>query len=307
MPSVSMALAALMAGAVAALLGPSAARRPLPRVGGRPAAVTRLMLPDGATRSAGPVRHPAETRVRRRFRDSRLRRVPPVVGLILALASNAAAAGLGTVTGWAALPVPVVAVVGVVLLRRRRSSAGRTAALRRGAVTEFCGSLAAELRAGRVPHDALSLAATGVESLAEPLRPVLAAARNGSDVPEVLRVAARGAGMQALRRVAACWAVAAEAGAGFAAALDSLAESLRAEEAVRREIAGQLASPRATARMLAVLPCFALLLGTGIGSAPLHVLLRTQLGLCCLSAGLALAITGVAWTDQMAQAVEDSL
>ena len=90
-----------------------------------------------------------------------------------------------------------------------------------------------------------------------------------------------------------------------ARALDRVADGLRGEQAVRRELSAELAAPRATARLLALLPGFAMLLGGGIGAHPLRFLTGTPLGLACLVLGLALIASGVVWTDRMARAVEE--
>jgi tight adherence protein B len=123
-------------------------------------------------------------------------------------------------------------------------------------------------------------------------------------VPAALRSAATLPGAEALASVAACWQVAQRNGAGLATALRRLTESLRAEEALRREIASQLAGARATARLLAALPALGLLLGSGLGGRPLDVLLHTPYGLACLVGGVTMQVTGVWWTDQIAAAAE---
>ncbi len=207
---------------------------------------------------------------------------------------------------------PVVGVLvgaaGVLIGRRaRRLRQTRAAAARRAATLELCLALTGELRAGRAPATALHSAATAVPALRELLRPALAAAGTGAGVPAALIRAADAPGAAALRRVAACWTVAAATGAGLASALDRLADMLRDEETVRRELAAQLAGPRASAKLLAALPAVALLLGAGIGARPLTVLLETPLGLGCLVVGAALVAAGVVWTERLVAAVEARL
>lgn len=103
-----------------------------------------------------------------------------------------------------------------------------------------------------------------------------------------------------LRALAACWTVCARSGAGLAAAVDRLEEGLRAEQAQRRALDAELAGPRATAALLAVLPLVGLLLAAALGADPLRVLLHTPLGLLCLVTGLALDAAGVLWTRRLA-------
>jgi tight adherence protein B len=104
--------------------------------------------------------------------------------------------------------------------------------------------------------------------------------------------------------VAACWQVALDGGAGLAAALDRVAAALRAEADQREDLRAQLAGPRSTAVLLALLPVFGLVLGTGLGAHPSEVLLHTPAGLCCLLAGTALEWAGLAWTARIIRAAE---
>jgi tight adherence protein B len=69
-------------------------------------------------------------------------------------------------------------------------------------------------------------------------------------------------------------------------------------------VASALAAPRATARLLALLPAVAVLMGTGLGARPLDVLLGTPVGGLLLVAGLSLTAVGVAWTDRLASRAE---
>jgi tight adherence protein B len=210
-------------------------------------------------------------------------------------------------------PVPVLAglasvpVVGRMVDRRAaRAGAERAAA----AVAALCSTLAADLRAGRPPHVAL---ADAVEAARWPgsaefdgaARVLLSAARFGGDVPQALRTAAgRREGLHGLAAVAACWQVAVDGGAGLAAALDRVAGALRAEADQRDDLRAQLAGPRSTAVLLALLPVFGLVLGSGLGADPSAVLLHTPAGLACLVAGVLLECAGLAWTARIIRTAE---
>ncbi len=171
---------------------------------------------------------------------------------------------------------------------------------------ELCAALSAELRAGRTPREALIRAASGSASVADLCSAAVTAAHVGGDVPASLHAAASIDGAKGLRWLATCWQVAEEQGAGLAAGAERLAEASRAEEALRQEVAAQLAGPRATALLLAVLPGVGVLLGTGLGASPLDVLLRTPWGFACLVLGALLAIAGVAWTERLARTAEEA-
>jgi tight adherence protein B len=175
--------------------------------------------------------------------------------------------------------------------RRHRSEQVRAAE-----VTEVCLALVGELRAGQPPPSALGSAAGAFPSL---LGPAAARARLGGDVPDALRTAAAAPGAGALVAVAAAWEVCERCGAGLADTLARVADSLRAEEAVRREVAGQLASVRATTRLLAVLPVITLLALSGGGGRPLAFLLAHPVGLTCLVVGASLTSAGLLWVERL--------
>ncbi|MBV6696958.1 type II secretion system F family protein [Kitasatospora aureofaciens] len=211
-----------------------------------------------------------------------------------------------------ASPVPVLAAVLAFLPLRRWRERRRVAAeagRRAAGVVELCTGLAGELRSGSTPEQALHLVTTRIAADPEALRrlgeePVarLAAGRYGGDVPAALHLLAELPGGSGAAAIAACWRVASDGGAGLAAALDRVAEALRAERALAEEIAGELAGPRTTIAVLAALPAAGLLLGAALGARPVNVLLHTPAGLGCLAAGAALEGLGVAWTARIVRA-----
>ncbi|MFG2301749.1 type II secretion system F family protein [Actinacidiphila glaucinigra] len=189
--------------------------------------------------------------------------------------------------------------------RERRAEAERRAA----AVGALCAAVAGDLRAGLAPPAALA-GALGREGwpehpgLSEAALRLLAAARFGGDVPAALRTAALLEGAEGLSGVAACWQVAVDGGAGLADGLDRIAGALRAERDQREDLRAQLAAPRSTVALLALLPVFGLVLGTGLGADPLGTLLRTPAGLGALAAGGLLEWAGLAWTARIVRTAE---
>ena len=179
---------------------------------------------------------------------------------------------------------------------RRDLRAGR-AAERKGAV-EACLALSSELRAGRMPADALAVAAgSAVGAVAGGLLDGAAAARLGADVPTALvRAADASAAPELLRGLAACWRVCSATGSGLAAAVDRLAEGLDRAAVQRRDVDAELAGPRATAALLAGLPLAGVALAAGLGARPVHVLLDTRAGAACLGVGIGLDLLGLWWT-----------
>ncbi|MDQ3627948.1 MAG: type II secretion system F family protein [Actinomycetota bacterium] len=184
------------------------------------------------------------------------------------------------------------------LLRRGRARGERQ--VRRSRVVAMCDALTAELQSGAPPPAAL---ATVAQEWPE-LRAVRDAADLGADVPAVLRELAHRPGGEPLAAVAAGWEVAVRSGAGLATVLDRIAAALRDDQDVRREVAASLAAPRATARMLAVLPVFGLGLGMSIGADPVGVLVASLPGALCLALGSALAVGGLFWVERIADRAE---
>lgn len=191
--------------------------------------------------------------------------------------------------------------VGVVLLRLRLRS--RAAAVRKRRATrnaELIDAFAAELGAGVLPAHALVHLAEDTPELAA----TAAAARLGGDVPHALRLAAELPGAEVLGELASAWEVSERSGAPMATVLDRLAERMRDDRELRREIDAGLGPARSTARIMAVLPLFGLGMGAGAGADPVHILLGTLPGAVCLAAGAGLACVGVLWVERIAVRVE---
>ncbi|MGZ6804142.1 MAG: type II secretion system F family protein [Nocardioidaceae bacterium] len=231
-----------------------------------------------------------------RLRGARpVRRLAPVAllattGLLLPALLDGTRLALGLVVlGCAAGAADVV----------RRGRVVRAADRRRAAVVEAAEALAAELTAGQPVGRALERT---VEVWPEFAR-VDAAARLGADVPTALREVAHRPGAEALVDVATAWQVSHDSGAGLATALGQVAATARARQATRHVVAAELASARATAQMVALLPVGVLAMAAGVGGSPWHFLLATPAGLVCLATGAGLAFAGLRWIDRIAAAV----
>ncbi len=214
----------------------------------------------------------------------------------VAVAALGAAAGSPRATALALL-VAATAWAGLRLWRGRL--AARDRATTRERVLETCDLLAAELAAGQPPPAALARAAEAWAVLA----PVAQTTTLGGDVPAALRMLAARPGAEGLRLVGAAWQVAHRTGHGLADALARVAVSLREAAATDRVVQGELASARATARLVGALPLVALAIGAGSGGDPVAFLLGTPLGLACLAGGLGLGFAGLAWIERIAAGV----
>ncbi|MFE6308792.1 type II secretion system F family protein [Nocardiopsis sp. NPDC057823] len=192
-------------------------------------------------------------------------------------------------------PVGVLERVRASVLRRR-TAPGREK--RRGVIT-LCRVLAAELRSGRPPEDALGAA------LAEAGPEVARAVGDGFGTRAPVRAAEADPDLRALAYLAVCWEVASDTGAGLADVVDALADELTAQEEVRAEISARTGGPRTTAIVLGLLPVVGLLLSAGLGGSPLVFLFTTPLGLLCLVLGVLLNLTGLWWISRLVRAAVD--
>ena len=192
----------------------------------------------------------------------------------------------------------VLAGAGLLMRRRRARRAARQVA---GRVLESCELLAAELASGQPPGRSLGRAALSWPAL----RPAADADELGGDVPEALRRLAALPGAGDLRLLAAAWAVSSRSGQGLADTVRRCAEGLRDSQRAQRVVEGELASARATARLVAALPLLALLMGTGAGGSPLAFLFGHPLGLACMAGGLLFGFAGLWWIEVIAGDVED--
>ncbi len=240
----------------------------------------------GVQAPGGPYQPDERTRPEPRDRVSSRRWLPAALGVAGLLLAGPAVAAAATLAG---LLVPRLVTA------RERGRAGR---VERDAVVEACAALAAELRAGRTPAEALAVAAALTPGPAgRALRSAAAAAGWGGDVPEALRAGAGDSAVpEVLRALAACWQVCASAGSGLAAAVDSVADGVRARRQQELAVAAALAGPRASAVLLALLPLVGTALAAGLGARPVHVLLHTPLGVGCLVVGAGLDLLGLLWT-----------
>lgn len=199
-------------------------------------------------------------------------------------------------------PAPYAALQRRVISRLR---ARKQQELHEAAAIELIAALSAELTAGLPAGLALERAAASVS--ADVCPHAVGTARLGGDVARALRTDAKERGLPVLRLLAALWQVADDSGAGLAQAARRLAAAQATSQTIRRELAAQLAGPRATAKVLAGLPALGLLLGSGLGADPLGWLLGTPLGWGVLVAGCLLELAGILWTRRITRGVEQML
>lgn len=218
------------------------------------------------------------------------------------------AAGFTALATWLALrpplrsPDPLATLHLLVAWARRRVQSRGQRTRVRTAVREALAEVVADVRSGQPPPRALARALTDRAPCPAPR--TAAAARWGGDVVESLRADAHATGQPLLASASACWNVAATHGAGLGDSLDRLVRQDRRAEEVRRQLDAHLAAPRATARMLALLPTLGLGLGIVVGGDPIGWLLGTPLGWSCLVVGIGLTVLGLVWAGRIVTRTE---
>ena len=159
-------------------------------------------------------------------------------------------------------------------------------------VVQACIAVATQLRVGDIAPAALARVAADCALL----QPVAATQAIGGDVPAALHAAAMHPGCSGLAGLARSWQLCQITGAPIADAASRVSEGLRAEAAAERLVASELASPRATGKMLALLPLLGIGLGFAGGGDPLVFLLGGLVGRICLAAAVCLVCAGLVWT-----------
>lgn len=194
-----------------------------------------------------------------------------------------------------------VGSVAFVLWRRHRQFQAKNLRLRNQQLcVELVEYLAAELRAGSLPHLAIERLSTELDGTEELHRAV----RSGADIAGTWRRLAVMPGWESLGWVAAAWAVANESGAPLADIFDAVAADVRRESELLRDVETAVAPARSTALLMAVLPLFALGMGAGMGSSPKVTITETIVGATVVSVGVGLAVLGIIWVDHIVDGVE---
>lgn len=187
-------------------------------------------------------------------------------------------------------------VVGTVTLLVRRRGRRTEALTHRTAVAQACSILAAQVRIGQVPSEALASAAEDCSVLL-PARETMAI---GGDPVDCWRAQARTPGLGGLSDLARAWRLSITTGAELAAALEEVAESLAADQALSLVISSEAAAPRATGKIMAVLPIVGIGLGYMMGGDPVAFLIGTPIGWTCVVLGSFSACLGVVWMEKIA-------
>ena len=225
---------------------------------------------------------------------------PPAAAPLLAFGAVVA-----TCSGWRLLrwsPWMLVALcfaaTTAALATRRRQRKRRQIAVDADVVT-FCLAVAAEIRTGRMPDDAVASAVAQLGPLATGMSGVARAAAHGAPLDVELQALADSTESTRLSAAAAVWTAATATGARVADVLERLALAFAAEDEAMADLEAVAAGPQATAAVLSGLPVVGVILAAAIGAHPFRVLLHTGLGAMLLTGAALLDVAGMSWVKHI--------
>jgi tight adherence protein B len=218
--------------------------------------------------------------------------------MVIAVAALAVGLGLPLV----ALPVIAAAAAAAGGLIRRARARKRSQAAAR-LVPDVAFALAAELRAGRSPPDALAMVlaepaladATATATATATLQHGRASSVRRADLhPDVSRHR-----LQPLDQVFAVWELADTGGVAVADVLDRLGDAIAEGLSDAEQLDAAMAGPRTTAWLLTGLPALGIGLGEAVGADPLRLLVHGSIGWGLCAGAAALDLAGWGWTRRI--------
>lgn len=235
-------------------------------------------------------------------RDRFLRKpYPPMV-----LAAACCAGALSFVVAGTAGLLATLMMLGTTLLLIRQEMTQRR---RRMALVDVLAALrllGRELQAGADPGSAAVNGAAvargeGALVLAEFARLTRTENRSagggfGRGVDEVTSPSVRA---QVLARLAGGWLLTRWHGLAFTPLVTALAQDLSEQQVAGSERAGQVAGPRTSGYVMALLPLLGLALGAGMGADPVRVLVGSAVGNVLLLVGVGLTCAGLLWSARI--------
>lgn len=165
-------------------------------------------------------------------------------------------------------------------------------------------ALAREVRAGAAPEAAVRATAEAHPGAGRTAMDMLAAAMPLADplgwwVARPDRSATGPVVGQVMGPLLAGWELAGRFGVPWAGLLDALTADVAEQVRLDEDRQTALAGPRFSGYVLAALPGLGVLLGTGMGADPLHVLLATGPGGVMTVVGVGLTCLGLSWTARI--------
>ena len=173
----------------------------------------------------------------------------------------------------------------------------RRAKKRRAEVVRVAQVLESLMGLGHLPVSALALAAEEYPVVA----PAVAAQKMGGDPWEVLEQLSTVPGQEGLSQIGRAWKVCQVSGGSMHVTLEQVRASLEEASNTDSVVAGELAGPRATGQILAVLPLLGLGMAAGLGVSPFGFFFGGIGGRACLMTGVGFICAGVIWSEILAR------
>ncbi len=220
-------------------------------------------------------------------------------GWLVAVAAGLPAAvlvggpGLALVGATVAVGAPVGAMV---------VTSGRADRLSEQALPDALEGMARSLRTSASLRQALEEAAAATPSrLGDDLRTVAVEVANGAALAAALDAWGDRRPLPGVRLAVSALALGAETGGAHARALDGVAATLRSRLAVGREVRALSSQARLSGVVITLAPLAFSALAAATDDRTASFLLRTPLGLVCLSAGLVLDGVAALWMHRLSQ------
>lgn len=229
--------------------------------------------------------------------------------MMLAAGAAGVVALVGVIAGPAGL-LTVTALLGTGFMLGRRALSDRRRRTARMDIQAGLRMLARELRAGADPAAAARNAGSAARGDGAVVLFALAElARSDDRSASVPLVGAGGLvgllasnvapAVQISARLRSGWLLTRRHGVAFRPLIVALAADLAEQISAESERSGEVAGPRMSGYVMALLPLLGLALGAGMGADPVRVLLSSAFGNILLLVGVSLTCAGLLWSDRI--------
>lgn len=218
------------------------------------------------------------------------------------LGTSVAVIGGGALLGGPGLAAVMAMVVVVAPVGGLATAAGRAERRLEEALPGVLEAVARALRSGASLVQAIDEAATTTSGpLGAELRRVTTSVHDGIDLVAAIDAWGRDHDLAGVRLAVSALALGAETGGAHARAVDGVAATIRSRLAVSREVRALSSQARLSGVVITLAPLGFAVLATATDERTAAFLLRTPLGLMCLSAGLTLDGLAALWMHRLAR------
>ena len=218
------------------------------------------------------------------------------------ISATAVSVVASTVVGGPGLALVAAVALGAAPPAVLASASGRADRMLEEALPGALEAVARGLRSGASLLQAIGEAATTTTGrLGRELEAVVAAVARGASLTAAVDAWGAMHAVAGVRLAVSALALGAETGGGHARALDGVAASIRSRLAVSREIRALSSQARLSGVVIALAPLGFAVVAAAADQRTAGFLLRTPLGLLCLTAGLVLDGLAALWMHRLAE------